>query len=122
MSTNNSSTTGSDGQGQHVAGSARTSGFSIGKVVKYWLLFCLVADVIWATLVAKFGGSVIHLVGGAAHAGHGATTATAGAGSIVIFIVALFQGAIFEFIGTVLLVFIGGIVFFFIGSGKRSSR
>ena len=83
------------------------------KGLKTLALIYLVLDLIWATAFATLNATVLHVIGGAAHAGEGATTLATVLTWCITFAVAFFQGAVF-----LVVISIFGFVLYAIFSGS----
>jgi hypothetical protein len=64
---------------------------SLGQV----LAIAVILDVLWATLVATFGASVLHILGVAGGAGATALGVGTILGWLTMFVIAFLQGAVF---------------------------
>ncbi|MEZ4488454.1 MAG: hypothetical protein R3F51_12750 [Cyanobacteriota/Melainabacteria group bacterium] len=75
-------------------------------------LVALVLDLLWATLIATFGATILGQVGTIGGAAEGATQTVTVLGWLITFIIAFFQGAIFMVVlggfAVVLLLLFGG--------------
>lgn len=87
------------------------------KALKKFAFILLTIDLIWAVLFATLNATVLHIIGGAANVGEGATMLATVLTWCITFAIAFFQGGI-----TLIVVTIIGFVLYSIFLGNKNGR
>jgi hypothetical protein len=89
------------------------------KLVLYYVGFLLLLDLGWATFISYFGGSLLSIFGSVGQIGAQNTTDLSHVGGVLLFVFALLQSFVFDFVITIFLIV--GFVFYAVlfGGAKR---